>query len=189
MCMLCRRLALVSNQSWSFLTLNLTVVFLLPLIFHQVRHICQHWHDIDQRAYSFYPSALPTEMVLSYRSFQTLRNSYLWNRCTDVLRSKFYGNCVNFKLCITMVTWPFTLHGLDHWSKYVKSSNSGFQTLRNICLWNRWTDLSRSKFYGIVSGRIFTAWSSVEFSRPVVVQRYGHVPIRPIWACPMDRNA
>ena len=35
---------------------------------------------------------------------------------------------------------------------------------------------------------IFSVQSSVEFSRPVVVHRHGHLPICPIWACPWTKN-
>ena len=35
---------------------------------------------------------------------------------------------------------------------------------------------------------IFTVWSSVELSRPVVVHCHGHFPICPIWACPWAKN-
>ena len=38
------------------------------------------------------------------------------------------------------------------------------------------------------AGRIFSVWSSMELSRPVVVQRHGHLPICPIWACPWAKN-
>ena len=35
---------------------------------------------------------------------------------------------------------------------------------------------------------IFSIWSSVELSRPVVVHRHGHLPICPKWACPWPKN-
>ena len=35
---------------------------------------------------------------------------------------------------------------------------------------------------------IFSIWSSVELSRPVVVHCHGHLPICPIWACPWAKN-
>ena len=35
---------------------------------------------------------------------------------------------------------------------------------------------------------IFSIWSFVELSRPVVVHSYGHLPICPIWACPWAKN-
>ena len=35
---------------------------------------------------------------------------------------------------------------------------------------------------------IFSIWSSVELSRPVVVHCHGHLPICPIWTCPWAKN-
>ena len=35
---------------------------------------------------------------------------------------------------------------------------------------------------------IFSVWSSLELSRPVVVHCHAHTPICPIWACPWAKN-
>ena len=40
----------------------------------------------------------------------------------------------------------------------------------------------------VTAGWIFTVPSSVELSRPVVVHCHGHLPICPIWACPLAKN-
>ena len=40
----------------------------------------------------------------------------------------------------------------------------------------------------VTTWRIFSVWSSVELSRPVVVHCHDHLPICPIWACPWAKN-
>ena len=40
----------------------------------------------------------------------------------------------------------------------------------------------------VTAWRIFSIWSSVELSRPLVVHCHGHSPICPIWACPWTKN-
>ena len=40
----------------------------------------------------------------------------------------------------------------------------------------------------VTAWRIFSIRSSMELSRPVVVQCHGHLPICPIWVCPWAKN-
>ena len=40
----------------------------------------------------------------------------------------------------------------------------------------------------VTAWRIFSIWSSMELSRPVVVHCHGNLPIFPIWACPWAKN-
>ena len=40
----------------------------------------------------------------------------------------------------------------------------------------------------VIAWRIFSVRSCMELSRPVVVHGHGHLPIRPIWACPRAKN-
>ena len=40
----------------------------------------------------------------------------------------------------------------------------------------------------VTGGRIFSTWSFVELSRPLVVHCHGHLHICPIWACPWAKN-
>ena len=40
----------------------------------------------------------------------------------------------------------------------------------------------------VTAWRIFSFWSSVELSRPVVMHCHGHLSICPIWACPWAKN-
>ena len=40
----------------------------------------------------------------------------------------------------------------------------------------------------VTAWQIFSAWSSVEFSRPVVMHCHGYLPICPMWSCPWAKN-
>ena len=40
----------------------------------------------------------------------------------------------------------------------------------------------------VTAWRIFSVQSAMEFSRPLVVQRHGHLTICPIWGCPWAKN-
>ena len=40
----------------------------------------------------------------------------------------------------------------------------------------------------VTACQIFSIWSSVELSRPLVVHCHSHLPICPIWACPWAKN-
>ena len=131
-----------------------------------------------------------------------LRNPYLCNRLTDFLHSKFceiwpiwpktcqichklgpdFAECIlllslklldgftPFKvlltcldLCTVIVICPFAPYGLAHWPKTCQIRQHLGQTLWNPYLLNHWM--------------IYTIWSSMELSRPVVVQHHGHLTL------------
>ena len=121
------------------------------------------------------------------------QNTYLkpW---MHFIRSKFYGIA---STCSCAASWSFArlTHGLAH--PWLPIWLMGW----NAYLWNRWTEFFCSKFYGIFQTCIcktlwafphFFIWpmghststfdvfhvlSSVEFSRPVIMQRCGILPI------------
>ena len=75
---------------------------------------------------------------------------------------KAQWNCVDLKLCSIMIICQFAAYGLPMGQKLVKTGSNGVPTLPNTYLWvwNCWTDLLHSKFYGIVwTCSCATSWS------------------------------
>ena len=118
----------------------------------------------------YYPSALRAGEVLSYwygraggrPDWQTLRNAYLWNCLMDFHCSKLNGIVLTWSCAMSWSFVNLPHMGLPMGLKLVKTGTNGVQTLWNtyLWIWNHWTDLLHSKFYGIVwTCSCATSWS------------------------------
>ena len=94
--------------------------------------------------------------------WQTLRNAYLWNCWMDFHCSKLNGIVLTWSCAMSWSFVNLSRMGLPIGLKLVKTGTNGVQTLWNtyLWIWNNWTDLLHSKFYGIVwTCSCATSWS------------------------------
>ena len=105
----------------------------------------------------------------------------------------------NWQVCDWLAKWIIMLRFMDlRWPRVFRCSSVGLVTpqpsgLEGYChgrggqpeLTARLAELTH---ISVAGWRIFSIRSSVEFSRPLVVHRHGHLPICPIWACPWAKN-
>ena len=100
--------------------------------------------------------------------FQTLRHPYLWNRWTDFSVQSFME-----------LSRPEVVQRNGHLSICSVWSCPWAKNLSNLIP-------MRSRLE--TAGWVLSIRHSMELSRPVVVQRYGHLHILHIWACPWART-
>ena len=86
---------------------------------------------------------------------QILRNAYFWNRWTNILHSKFYVMDSGFGHLPICPIWACS------WAKNLSNMVPTGSRLGGMHI----TETAE---------QIFSIWSSLELSRPVVVQCYGH---------------
>ena len=129
---------------------------------------------------------------------------YLCNRLMDFPRSKFCKIVQDCSCALAWPLPICPIWACPCATTFVKFARNWVQTLRNAYLWNCWIGVTPFKIpwtclapYGLAhgpqtscqistwarlcgthisdtAGWIYTAWSFVELSRPVVVQHHGH---------------
>ena len=153
-------------------------IYWIPQITWITMKIHVQFHVTQQ---AFYHSALPDGGVLAYRFGQAVG---------------WVGGCS--RLCVNYCIW-FIHSKLDSFVYTCSCALSGsFAHLPHIMLthgpitwqiWYQWGSHFEERIYiSETAGGIFSIRSSIELSRPVVVQRQDHLPIRPMWACPLGES-